>query len=259
MPSELITERRGTALILTISDPPTRNTLSAQVIAAGIEALGAAEANDSVRTVVLRGEGKTFCAGGNVQGLLERRAAGRDVQRQMLEHLHHLVETIRAYPKPVIACVEGTAAGAGFALALACDLLVAAADARFVMSYAKIGLTPDGGATWGLARALPRALALQLLWLGDPVSAQALHAQGVVTTVAPEGLALEEALRLAERLTAMAPNAIAAAKELIDQAAGRTLAEQLGAERDQLLASLFHANGAEGLQAFIAKRAPRFS
>ncbi len=259
MPSELVTERRDAALILTISDPPTRNTLSAQVIAAGIEALGAAEANDAVRTVVLRGEGQTFCAGGNLNGLLERRAAGRDAQRRMLEHLHHFVETIRAYPKPVIACVEGTAAGAGFSLALACDLLVAAADARFVMSYAKIGLTPDGGATWSLARALPRALGLQLLWLGEPVSAQALHAHGVVTTIAPPGLALEETLRLAERLAVMAPNAIAGAKELIDRAAGHTLAAQLGAERDQLLASLFHANGEEGLQAFLAKRAPRFS
>src|SRR5450755_4553256 len=246
MPSELVTERRGAALILTISDPPTRNTLSAQVIAAGIEALGAAEANDSVRTVVLRGEGKTFCAGGNVQGLLERRAAGRDVQRQMLEHLHHLVETIRAYPKPVIACVEGTAAGAGFALALACDLLVAAADARFVMSYAKIGLTPDGGATWSLARALPRSLALQMIWLGDPVSAEILHAHGLVAAIATPGHALDEALALAEKLAAMAPNAVAAAKELVTLATARTLVEQMRAERDQFIDALFHANGEEG-------------
>ena len=142
MPSELITERRGTTLILTISDPPTRNTLSNQVIAAGIEALGAAESNDEIGAVVLRGDGDTFCAGGNLNGLVERRAAGPAVQRQMLEQLHHFVETIRAYPKPVLASVEGTAAGAGVALALACDLLVAAADARFAMSYAKLGLTP---------------------------------------------------------------------------------------------------------------------
>ncbi len=259
MPSELITERRGTTLLLTISDPPTRNTLSAQVIAAGIEALGAAESNDEVRAIVLRGEGTTFCAGGNLNGLLERRAAGPDTQRRMLVHLHHFVETIRAYPKPVLASVEGIAAGAGFSLALACDFLVAAADARFVMSYAKVGLTPDGGATSSLVRALPRALVLKMIWLGEPVSAELLQSHGLVTALAPSGRALDETLRLAERLAAMAPNAIAGAKELVNGAPGHTLAEQLVAERDQFLESLFHDNGEEGLQAFLGKRAPRFS
>src|SRR5664279_451795 len=145
MPSELVTERRGATLVLTINDPPTRNTLSAQVIAAGIEALGASESKDDVRAVILRGDGAHFCAGGNLQGLLERRATGREAQLRMLEHLHHFVAAIRAYPKPVIAAVEGAAAGAGFSLALACDMVVAAADARFVMSHAKLGLSPDGG------------------------------------------------------------------------------------------------------------------
>lgn len=259
MPSELLSERRGTTLVLTISDPPTRNTLSAQVVAAGIEALGASEAKDDIRVVVLRGEGAHFCAGGNLQGLLERRAAGRDAQRAMLEHLHDFIAAIRAYPKPVLAAVEGAAAGAGFSLALACDLIVAASDARFVMSYAKVGLSPDGGATWSLARSLPRALAQQMLWLGEPVSAQALHGHGVVAAVTPSGNAFDEAVRLAERLAAMAPNALASAKELLEQASGRTLAEQLGAERDHFLDNLFHGNGEEGMRAFMAKRAPRFS
>src|SRR5664280_1851965 len=228
MPSELITERRGSTLVLTISDPPTRNTLSAQAIAAGIEALGASESDQSIRAVVLRGDGEHFCSGGNLQGLRERRAAGRDAQLRMLEQLHRLVETIRGHPKPVIAAVEGAAAGAGFSLALACDLIVAAADARFAMSYGKVGLTPDGGATWSLAQALARSLALQSIWLGDP-------------------------------LAAMAPNAVAAAKELVGQAPGRSFEQQLGAERDRFLETLFDANGEEGLQAFLERRAPRFS
>jgi enoyl-CoA hydratase/carnithine racemase len=258
MTSELRTERRGTTLVLTISDPPTRNTLSPQVVAAGIEALGASESKDDVRAVVIRGDGAHFCAGGNLQGLRERRAAGRDAQRRMLEELHHLVAAIRAYPKPVVAAVEGAAAGAGFSLALACDLIVAAADARFVLSYAKLGLSPDGGASWSLARALPRALSQRLLWLGEPVSAEVLHGHGVVAEVTPSGSAFDEAMRLAERLAAMAPNAIASAKELLEHAGGRSLAEQLGAERDHFLDNLFHANGEEGLQAFLEKRTPRF-
>ena len=109
MPSELLTERRGATLVLTISDVASRNTLSAQVIAAGIEALDASEANRDIRTVVLQGDGGHFCAGGNVQGLVERRAAGEAAQRRMLEHLHQWIEAIAAYPKPVIAAVEGAA------------------------------------------------------------------------------------------------------------------------------------------------------
>ena len=259
MSAELLSERRGTTLVLTISDPATRNTLSTQVIAAGIEALGASETKDEVRAVVLRGAGAHFCAGGNLQGLLERRAAGRPVQHQMIEHLHHFITAIRVYPKPVIAAVEGAAAGAGFSLALACDLIVAGADARFVVSHAKVGLSPDGGATWLLARSLPRALAQQLVWFAEPVTADDLQRHGVVTAVTLSGLAFDEAMRLAERLAAMAPNAVASAKELIEQASDNTFSAQLGAERDHFLDNLFHANGEEGIRAFLEKRAPRFS
>ncbi|MEP6740058.1 MAG: enoyl-CoA hydratase family protein [Caldimonas sp.] len=258
MPSELLSERRGQTLVLTICDPATRNTLSAQVIAAGIEALGVSESDPDVRAVVLQGDGAHFCAGGNLKGLAERRAAGRDVQRRMVEHLHQWVEAIRAYPKPVIAAVEGAAAGAGFSIALACDLIVAAEDASFVMSYGKAGLTPDAGASWSLVNALPRAYAQRLLWLAEPVSAAKLLVLGLVTEVTPPGQALAQALRLAERLAEMASNAVAAAKELVEQASRQSLAAQLDAERDHLVASLFDANGGEGLEAFFAKRPPRF-
>ena len=259
MPSELLTDRRGTTLVLTISDPPTRNTLSAQVIAAGIEALGVAEANPEIRSVVVQGAGAHFCAGGNVQGLIERRAAGEAAQRRMLEHLHHWIETMASYPKPLIAAVEGAAAGAGVSVALACDLIVAASDARFVVSHGKLGLSPDGGATARLAEALPPALVKQMLWLGEPVSAAMLHERGVVAMVSLPGSALADALILAERLATLAPGAIASVKELVAQAQRRSLVEQLGAERDHCLATLFGADGAEGLQAFVEKRAPRFS
>src|SRR5512147_2195302 len=214
MPSELLTERQGAVLILTISDPETRNTLSEAVITAGIEALSTAESDDEIRAIVLRGAGSHFCAGGNLQGLMARRQAGPPAQARMLERLHQWVEALRACPKPVLAAVEGAAAGAGFSLALACDLVVASEDARFMLSYAKLGLSPDGGATWHLGRALPRALVQQWVWLADPVSARQLEHHGLVTRVSAAGQALADAKDVATRLAAMAPNAIASGKEL---------------------------------------------
>jgi enoyl-CoA hydratase/carnithine racemase len=258
MSSELLTERQGAVLVLTISDPASRNTLSEQVIAAGIEALNVAESDPQVRCAVLRGEGSHFCAGGNLEGLKARRDAGRPAQVQMLEHLHQFIEAMRAFPKPLIAAVEGAAAGAGFSLALACDLIVAAEDARFILSHARLGLSPDAGATWNLARTLPRALAQQIVWLAEPVSAQQLQGWGLVNQVCDRNQALTEALRLANRLAAMAPNALASAKELLQQAGDRSLTEQLAAERDHFVENLFHANAAEGLAAFTEKRPARF-
>jgi enoyl-CoA hydratase/carnithine racemase len=258
MPSELLSERQGGVLILTISDPETRNTLSESVITAGIEALSTAEADDEVRCVVLRGAGSHFCAGGNLQGLMARRQAGPPAQARMLESLHQWIEAMRACPKPLIAAVEGAAAGAGFSLALACDLIVASQEARFILSYAKLGLSPDGGATWQLMRALPRQAVQQMVWLAEPVAAGQLHSWGVVQSICEPGQALAEALRIADRLSAMAPNAVASAKELLNAAPTRTLREQLDAERDHFILNLFHANGGEGIQAFVGKRAPKF-
>ena len=127
------------------------------------------------------------------------------------------------------------------------------------MSHARLGLSPDGGATARLAEALPPALVKQMLWLAEPVPAATLHERGLVALVSLPGSALADALILAERLAALAPGAIASVKDLVAQAPRRSLVEQLGAERDHLLANLFSADGAEGLQAFIEKRAPRFS
>ncbi|MEW6705512.1 MAG: oxepin-CoA hydrolase, alternative type [Pseudomonadota bacterium] len=258
MPSELLTQRHGATLVLTLSDPATRNTLSPQASAAGIEALNVAESSEEIRCVVLRGDGAHFCSGGNLQRLAHTRTVGPDAQRQSIEHFHGFVEALRTFPKPVIAAVEGYAAGGGFSLALACDLIVAAEDAKFVMSYAKVGLSPDGGGSWHLAQALPRALALQLVWLAEPLTAQQLQAHGLVNQVVEAGQAEAAALRLAQRLAAMAPNAVASAKELLNLAPQRPLREHLDAEREHFVANLFSPNGEEGLQAFFDKRPPRF-
>ncbi len=258
MPSELHAERRDAALVLTISDPASRNSLSEQVFAAGIEALDSAESDDSVRCVVLQGDGEIFCAGGNLQRLKAVRQGDRSVQDAMLQRFHGFVEALRVFPKPVVAAVEGAAAGGGFSLALACDLIVAAEDARFILSYGRIGLSPDGGATWQLMQRLPRQLVLQMLWLHEPVSAAQLHSHGIVNWVVPKGRAGAHACEIAQKLAGCAPNAIASVKELVNQWPERSLAQQLDLERDHFLDNLYHPNGDEGLQSFLDKRPPSF-
>ncbi|MBT9459608.1 MAG: enoyl-CoA hydratase [Burkholderiaceae bacterium] len=258
MPAELRIERFGSTMLLTLSDPATRNTLSPQIYAAFVEALNYADAEDQVRCVVLTGDGGHFCSGGNLQRLVGNRAAGPQVQTESIERFHELVEALRAFPKPVIAAVEGAAAGAGFSLALTCDLLVAAKDARFVLSYGRVGLSPDGGAVSHLMQALPRSQVMQLMLLAEPIGAEQLHRQGVVNYLTEPGQALTQALELAERLGQMAPNAMASAKDLVHKAQAGALRQHLALERDHFVNNLFHDNGGEGIEAFFARRPPLF-
>ena len=248
----------GQTLILTISNPEFRNALSPEMYAAGIEALNAAENSSDIRSVVITGEGSIFCAGGNLNRLLANRREAPEVQGQSIDGLHNWIDTIRTYPKPIIAAVEGAAAGAGFSLALACDFCVAAENAVFVMSYSTVGLSPDGGGSWGIARALPRALASEILMAGERISAQRLHDFGLVNQISHAGSALAEALALAERLNARAPNTLASIKELINDAPSNTMSQQLASERDHFVKNLHHANGGEGIDAFLQKRTPQY-
>jgi enoyl-CoA hydratase/carnithine racemase len=241
-------------MVLTISNPEVRNALAPAMYAAGVEALNVAETNADVRSVVITGEGSMFCAGGNIQRLQSNRQQPPEVQAQSIEGLHSWIESIRTFPKPVIAAVEGPAAGAGFSLCLACDLIVAAENAVFAMSYSNVALSPDGGASWHLARMLPRQLASEMLFMGERVTAPRLHELGVVNCITAAGGALAEALAVAAKLNARAPNSIASIKELINDAGGATLPAQLAAERDHFVKNLHHPNAGIGIAAFLAKK-----
>ncbi|MFW5329568.1 oxepin-CoA hydrolase, alternative type [Hydrogenophaga sp. ZJX-1] len=254
MTASLKSHSHGQTMVLTISNPDHRNALGPDIYAAGVEALGVAENNPEVRSVVITGEGSHFCAGGNLQRLLTNRQLPPEVQAQSIEGLHNWIESIRVFPKPVLAAVEGSCAGAGFSLALACDLIVAAHNSVFVMAYSNVGLSPDGGATWSLMRALPRATALQLLMGGERIDATRLHTMGVITQVSAPGEALAAALAAADRLNSRAPNALASIKELANDALTGSLHAQLSAERDHFVRNLHHANAGEGIAAFLEKR-----
>jgi enoyl-CoA hydratase/carnithine racemase len=258
MTAELKSTSHGRTMVLTLSNPEFRNALAPEMYAAGVEALSIAETSRDVRSVVITGEGNMFSAGGNLQRLLANRQRPPEVQAQSIEGLHSWVEAIRTFPKPVIAAVEGAAAGAGFSLALACDLIVAAEDAVFVMAYSNIALSPDGGASWSLSQALPRQLVSELLLAGERITSRQLHELGLVNRVTPSGGALDEALALAEKLNGKAPNALASIKELINDAAGATLNQQLTSERDHMVRNVHHANAGIGIAAFLAKKSPDY-
>lgn len=258
MPGSLKSTTEGQTLILTISNPEFKNALSPEIYAAGVEALNAAETNPEIRSVIITGEGTTFCAGGNLQRLLANRQQPKEVQAQSIDGLHNWIDSIRTYPKPVIAAIEGAAAGAGFSLALACDFCVAANKAVFVMAYSTVGLSPDGGGSWTLGRALPRPLVNELLMCGERIGAQRLFDVGLVNLVCSSGSALQQALALAERLNARAPNVMASIKELLNDATTNNLSQHLQAERNHFVRNLHHANGGEGIDAFLTKRTPLY-
>lgn len=258
MAAALKSTSQGRTMVLTISNPEHRNALGPEMYAAGIEALNVAETNRDVRSVVITGEGSVFCAGGNLQRLQSNRQEPPKVQADSIEALHSWIEAIRTFPKPVIAAVEGPAAGAGFSLCLACDFIVAADNAVFVMAYSNVGLSPDGGGTWHLARLLPRQLAAELLMAGERIAAQRLHELGVVNRVTPAGNALAQALALAENLNARAPNVLASIKELANEAVDTSLTRQLAAERDHFVRNLHHPNAGIGIAAFLAKQRPEY-
>jgi len=148
MTAMLKSTSEGSTMVLTLSNPGLRNALGPEIYAAGIEALNAADSNPEIRSVIITGEGSTFCAGGDLQRLLANRQSELDVQTQSIDALHSWIDSIRTFPKPVIAAVEGAAAGAGFSLALASDFVVAADNAIFLMAHSRVALSPDGGGSW---------------------------------------------------------------------------------------------------------------
>lgn len=258
MTAELRSTSEGLTMVLTICNPEHRNALGPEIYAAGVEALNVAESSPEVRSVVISGEGAVFSAGGNLQRLQDNRQLPPDVQARSIEGLHNWIEAIRTFPKPVIGAVEGPAAGAGFSLALACDFIVAARDAVFVMAYSNIALSPDGGGSWSLSRALPRQLVTELLMCGERISAERLHQLGLVNRLTESGNALQGAFELADRLNARAPNALASIKELVSEAATSTLSRHLSMERDHFVRNLHHVNAGIGINAFLEKKPPRF-
>ncbi len=258
MSEPILVCREGAVLVLSNNNPGARNALTPEFYAALPQALALAEADPAIGAIVLTGVGGTFCAGGDLHRLALRRAMTPAARRVNLEGLHDLIRSIQNCSKPVIAAVEGAAAGAGLSIALACDMLVAARNASFSVAYVKVGLTPDGGATAFLAEFVSRQVLTQLCLTGERINGERLHALGAVNALADPGDALAQAISLANRIAAGPQRAMARIKTLCRQASSNTLEQQLELEATHMVESMGDDEAAEGIAAFFDKRPAEF-
>ena len=259
MTHALLTRREGAVLVLSNHNVAARNALSFEFYTAVTDALREAASDPSVGAIVLTGEGGHFCSGGDLRQLVKRRELSVQERRVRLEGLHDLIRSVRDCPKPVIAAVEGAAAGAGLSLALACDMLVAAKDAKFTVAYVKVGLTPDGGATAFLAEFVSRQVLTELCLTGAPLSGERLHALGAVNRLVASGHALSAAIDLAAEISAGPQHAMSRIKHLCRHATRNSLEEQLELEAQSMVEAMGSDESLEGISAFLDKRAPNFT
>ena len=239
---------------ITLNRPESLNALNATMRGELLAAVKAAGRDEAVRAVVLTGEGRGFCSGADLRGGGEE----REFRRVLTDEYNPLITALRELPKPAIAAVNGVAAGAGMALALACDLVHAADDARFILAFGRIGLVPDSGLTRTLVRALGRHRATALIFGGEPLPAAEALTAGLVNAVVPSSELASTVRAAATRLAAAPTRAIALAKRAINHAEDALLAESLAMEAALQELAGRTQDHAEGIAAFGEKREPRF-
>jgi 2-(1,2-epoxy-1,2-dihydrophenyl)acetyl-CoA isomerase len=243
---------------LTLNRPEVLNAFDAEMAETFLARIEMIAARDDVRVVLLKGEGRGFCAGGDVSQFTR----GGDPQaaiRAIIDPLHKGLRLLDSLTQPSVACVHGAVAGAGFSLALACDLAVAAENAKFTLAYARIGATPDGSGTYHLPRIVGMKKAKELALLADTIDAGEALRLGLVNRVVPLDMLPVAATQLATRLANGPTLAYGRIKSLLGGSGERTLAEQLDAEREAFLVSAASADFSEGVAAFLDKRPPRFT
>jgi 2-(1,2-epoxy-1,2-dihydrophenyl)acetyl-CoA isomerase len=252
--AEVETSRDGAVLTITLNRPDVLNAFNTdmhQALAAALK-----EARDaSVRAVVLTGAGRGFCVG---QDLTEFREAPGDIGSRLRDNYHPSIRALRALEKPVIASVNGAAAGAGMSIACACDLRIAADSASFIPAFINIGLIPDSGGSYFVTRILGAARAFEWLASGKKLTAAEAHAWGLVSEVVESDALPGRAAELAAQLADMPTRGIGMTKRLLDNAADATLEEQLEREAQLQTAATQTEDFREGVAAFLEKRPPHF-
>jgi 2-(1,2-epoxy-1,2-dihydrophenyl)acetyl-CoA isomerase len=255
----IILSMEGGAARLTLNRPDRLNSFTVKMHEEIASALDEIEADKTIRVLLITGEGRGFCAG---QDLSDRAvtpgAEAPDLGESVEKRYNPLIRRLTALPMPVVASVNGVAAGAGASLAFAADICLAARSAKFIMSFANIGLVPDSGSSWALPRLAGQARALGLALTGDPLSAETAADWGLIWKCVDDDRLGEETDALAARFASAPTRGLAETKRLIRGAFARTLTEQLDLERDRMRDLGRSEDYREGVDAFLTKRKPSF-
>ena len=255
--AELRVETVDAVTTLTLDRADALNSLTLGLKNELLQALKSAGRDRAVRAVVITGAGRAFCAGQDLRERMEPDAAPLAVE--LRQRYNPMIIAMRRLEKPIVAAVNGVAAGAGASLAFACDIRLAAPEASFILAFGRVGLVPDSGATWFLPRLVGTAKALEIALTTDPLSAADAERFGLVARIVPADALLAEAQALAGRLAAGAPRAIALTKRALNRSWDATLEEQLEYEADLQGLAGASADHAEGVAAFLEKRRPAFT
>jgi 2-(1,2-epoxy-1,2-dihydrophenyl)acetyl-CoA isomerase len=249
--------RDGVARV-TLNRPEAHNAMNLAMVRELYDAIRRCDDDPAVRAVLLTGTGKAFCAGGDLRSFSATGAEIGAHVKDVTTALHDAISRMARMDAPVIAAVNGAAAGGGMALACACDLIVAGESARFTMAYTRAGLTPDGSSTFYLPRLVGLGRALDLALTNRMLSAAEAEAWGIVSRVVPDADLLPAAERLAAELAAGATAALGGAKRLLTSGWNETLETQMARESRRIARAAEGAEAREGIAAFLEKRPPRF-
>jgi enoyl-CoA hydratase len=254
--SDLGVSRDGPVLNLLLDRPAKLNALTDELSDALADELERAASYDDLRVVVLRGAGRAFSAGADISG---GEQATSQLDHRALDRVNRIVRAVTRLDVPVVAAVGGVAAGAGCSIALACDIVVAAESASFLLAFTRIGLMPDGGSTATVAASIGRARAMRIALLAEPLTAREAYDAGLVSHLVEDEALDTTVEELVRRLAAGPPLAQAATKRAVNAATLAGLDEALERERTGQTVLLRTSDATEGMDAFAAKRRPEFT
>ncbi len=244
---------------ITLNREQAANSMNLQMVKDLFEVSLSCDANPDIRAVLITGAGKMFSAGGDLAAFASANEAMPRLLKEITAYLHAAIAQFVHMHAPVVAAINGTAAGAGFSLACAADLAIASDTAKFTMAYTKVGLTPDGSATYFLPRLLGRKRALELMLTNRVLSAQEALEWGIVNQIVPATELLNSAQALAKQLAAGPTQSFGSVKNLIARSDHETLESQLENEARSIAAASRSADAQEGIRAFLEKRAAKFN
>jgi 2-(1,2-epoxy-1,2-dihydrophenyl)acetyl-CoA isomerase len=257
--STILVELRTGYRVITLNRPDKLNAFNDAMHRAVREAIGDAEADESCRALLLTGAGRAFCTGQDLSDRVARNGESVVLGSAQETYYNPLVRKLRSLPFPVVAAVNGVAAGAGANIALACDIVLAARSANFIQSFARVGLVPDSGGTWFLPRLVGNARAKGLALLAEPLSAEKAEQWGLIWKCVDDAALTVEAHKLCEHFAIAPTQGLALIKRALNASAGNSLDAQLDLERDLQRAASLAPDYAEGVRAFIEKRKANFT